>query len=280
MESTFGHVASMAAHGDTLYFAEYADFNDPPPRIAKLEEAGPPSTVVAGARASQLRMVGDTLYYLESGALKSIDVATANATPVVLNTVAGIVAFDERHVVYKDETNIYAVAAGAPDLTGAVTLYTDSASIYSATIAADTLYLSSRDGVYRVGLDGTGAADVVADDSFSFIGLIASDGTSLYFDDSDTLKVAPVAGGMPRSFGLAGPDSLFDNTAKFSKLYPAGAVIYWADDGSTYGWTALDGLSCGILGTHDAFFEGGGALADSYFYASGEKSIYRVKRVN
>jgi hypothetical protein len=279
IDSTFGHVGSMTARGDTLYFAESADFDDIPPRLAKLEGAGPPTTVVEGARASQLRIFGDKLYYVDTDELKSLDLAAAAATPVVLNSVAGIVAYDEQNVVYKDETSFYAIAVGAQDSTSAVTLHA-AEGIYSQALAGDTLYLSSREVVYRVGLDGTGAMEVVPYDHFAFIGLIASDGTSLYFDDSDLLKVVPVGGGEARAFGVAGPDALFDDTAAFSRLFPSNGVIYWADDGESYGWTAVDGSRCGILGSHDGFFEGGGALADSYFYASGEATIYRAPRVD
>jgi hypothetical protein len=132
--------------------------------------------------------------------------------------------------------------------------------------------------VFRVGLDGTGAATVVPDDGFALINMVASDGTSVFFDDDDTLKVVPAAGGTPRAFGRAGPGSLF-SSATFARLLPAGDRIYWADDGSSYGWTALDGMSCGILGTHDAFFSGGATLADNYLFASGEATVYRVNRV-
>ncbi len=278
IDNVFGHIGSMATHGDTLYFAESADFDDIPPRIAKLEGDGPPTTVVDG-HASNLRVFGDTLYYVESDVLKSVDLAGASAAPVVLNTLTdmNVLEYDEQHVVYQDETNIYVVDVGAEDLTAAVTLHAAD-SIYSTAIAADTLYLSSRDGVYRLALDGTGLADVVPDDSFAFIGLITSDGTSLYFDDGDMLKVVPVAGGEPLTIGVAGADSLFYDTAAFARLLPAGGVIYWADDGESYGWTAVDGTRCGILGTHDAFFAGGAALATSYLFASGEASIYRVAR--
>lgn len=277
VDSTFGYMGSMAAHGDTLYFAESADFDDIPPRIAKLDGAGPPTTLVEGARASQLHVFGDTLYYVDSDTdeLKSVDLATDNAAPTVLNTAPGIVLYDEEHVVYKDETNIYAVDVGAPDLSGAVTLY-PAEDISSYAIAGDTLYLSSSEGVYRVGLDGTGAMDVVPDDSFNSIHLIASDGTTLYFDNFNVLGAVPVTGAEPLSIGLAGP-GLFD-TAGFYWLHPAGNVIYWADDAESYGWTAVDGMSCGILGTHDGFERGGGALADNYFYASGQATIYRVDR--
>lgn len=280
IDSIFGHVGSMAARGDTLYFAESAEFDDIPPRLAKLDGAGPPTTVVEGARATQLRVFGDKLYYvdIDTDELKSLDLTTTAATPVVLNTVAGVVDYDEQHVVYKDETNFYAIDVGVQDSTSAVTLHA-AEGIYSQALSGDTLYLSSREGVYRVGLDGTEAMDVVPDDHFAFIGLIESDGTSLYFDDSDLLKVVPVGGGEPRSFAVAGPDALFDNGAAFSRLFPAGGLIYWADDGSSYGWTAVDGSRCGILGTHDGFFEGGGTLAASYFYASGEATIYRAARV-
>ena len=279
IDSIFGHVGSMAARGDTLYFAESADFDDIPPRLAKLDGAGPPTTVVEGARASQLRVFGDKLYYVDTDELKSLDLAAAAATPVVLNSVAGIVAYDEQHIVYKDETNFYAIAVGAQDSTSAVMVHAVE-GIYSQALAGDTLYLSGRESVTRVGLDGTGAMDVVPYDHFAFIGLIASDGTSLYFDDSDLLKIVPVGGGEPRAFGVAGPDALFDNTAAFSGLFPGGGIIYWADDGESYGWTAVDGSRCGILGTHDAIFAGGGALADSYFYASGEATIYRAPRAD
>jgi hypothetical protein len=278
IDSTFGHVGPMSARGDTLYFGESADFDDIPPRIAKLEGEGPPTTLVAGAHAFQLRIIADKLYYVDAEGLKSVDVATAGSAPMTLNKVTNIVAYDDKHVVYKDETNYYAVAVGAPDLTGAVTLRA-IADIYSVALAGDTLYLSSRDGVYRVGLDGTGAANVVPDDDFAFINMVQSDGTSVFFDDDDTLSVVPVAGGTPRAFGRAGPDSLFFDTAAFSRLLPAGDRIYWADDGSSYGWTALDGMSCGILGTHDGFFEGGATLSESYLFASGEATVYRVNRL-
>ncbi|MES1183598.1 MAG: hypothetical protein ABUL60_07265 [Myxococcales bacterium] len=278
IDSVFGHVGPMAARGDTLYFGESADFDDIPPRIAKLEGDGPPTTFVAAAHAFQLRIIADKLYYVDAEGLKSVDLAAATATPTTLNKVANIVTHDDKHVVYKDETNYYAVAVGAPDLTGAVTLRPIE-GIYSVALAGDTLYLSSREGVSRVGVDGTGAANVVPDDSFAFINMVASDGTSVFFDDHDTLKVVPAAGGTARSFGRAGPDSLFFDTAAFSRLLPAGDRIYWADDGSSYGWTALDGMSCGILGTHDGFFEGGATLADNYLFASGEATVYRVDRV-
>jgi hypothetical protein len=278
IDSTFGHVGAMAAHGDTLYFAESADFDDIPPRIAKLEGDGPPTTFVEGARAIGLSVIGDKLYYAEADGLKSVDLAASGATPMILNMVENIVAHDDKHVVYKDETNYYAVAVGAPDLTGAVTLRAIT-GIYSLAIAGDTLYLSSREGVYRVGLDGTGAADVVPDDDFAFIEMVASDGTNVFFDDQDVLKVVPVAGGTARSIGRAGPDSLFNNTAAFSSILSAGDRVYWADDGASYGWTALDGMSCGVLGTHDGIFEGGAALAESYLFASGEATIYRIDRV-
>lgn len=277
IDSTFGHVGPMATRGDTLYFGESADFDDIPPRIAKLEGDGPPTTVVEGAHAFQLRIIGDKLYYVDAEGLKSVDLAAAGSAPTTLNTVTNIVAHDDKRVVYKDETNYYAVAVGAPDLTGAVTLRA-IAGIYSVAIAGDTLFLSSRDGVYKVGLDGTGAANVVPDDDFAFINMVQSDGTSVFFDDDDTLNVVPAAGGTPRSFGRAGPDSLFFDTAAFSRLLPAGDRIYWADDGSSYGWTALDGMSCGILGTHDAFFEGGATLAENYLFASGDATVYRVDR--
>ena len=129
------------------------------------------------------------------------------------------------------------------------------------------------------GLDGTGAAEVVSDEDFGDIGLMASEGTSLYLDDDDQLQVVPVGGGNPRSFGLAGPDRIFSDTAEFTSLLPAGDIIYWADDGESYGWAAVDGSRCGILGTFNAMFEGSAALADSYLYARGEKTIYRVERV-
>jgi hypothetical protein len=280
VDSTFGHVGSMATHGDTLYFAESAEFDDVPARLAKLEGAGPPITVVEGARASQLRIFGNELYYvdIDTDELKSLDLGSTAATPVVLNTVAGIVDYDEQHVVYKDEMNFHAIAVGAQDSTAAVTLHA-AEGIYSQSLAGDTLYLSSRDVVYRVGLDGTGATEVVPYDHFAFIGLIESDGTSLYFDDFNLLKIVPAGGGEPRAFGAAGPDPL-GNTAGFSRLIPSGGLVYWADDGESYGWTAVDGSRCGILGTHDGIFAGDGALADSYFYASGEATIYRVPRVD
>jgi hypothetical protein len=277
VDSTFGHVGSMVARGDTLYFAESADFNDIPPRIAQLGDAGAPTTLIAGARAAKLQVFGEKLYYVEGEALKSFDLVAAGAAPVVLNTVADILAYDDQHVVYKDATNIYAVAVGAPDLTGAVTLGS-AEPIASAVIGGDTLYLSNGDKVYRVGLDGTGAADVVPDDDFGLIGIIALDGTSLYFDDDDNLRVVPVSGGTARTIAVAGPDSLFYDTAAFASILPAGDVIYWADDGSTYGWTAVDGSRCGILGTHNGFFQSGGAVADGYIYASGEATIYRIER--
>jgi len=268
----------MVGSGDTLYFAESADFDDIPPRIARLEAAGTPTTLVAGAHARQLRIFGATLYYLEDDTLKSVDLATNGAAPVELNTVANILAYDDQHVVYKDETNIYSVAVGAADLTGAVTLHAAD-SIVSVAIGNGILYLSNGDGVARVGLDGTGAAAVVPDDDFSDIGLMVSDGTSLYLDDDDQLQVVAVGGGSPRTFGLAGPDALFDDTAEFANILPAGDIIYWADDGESYGWSALDGSRCGILGTHNGIFEGGAALTNSYLYAHGEETIYRVDRV-
>jgi hypothetical protein len=276
IDSVFGHVGPIAARGDTLYFGESADFDDIPPRIAKLEGDGPPTTFVAGAHAFGLQIIGDKLYYVDAEGLKSVDLATAGSAPTTLNKIESIVTHDDKHVVYKDETNYYAVAVGAPDLTGAVTLRA-IAGIYSVALAGDTLYLSSREGVYRVGLDGTGAANVVPDDNFAFINMVASDGTSVFFDDQDTLRVVAAGGGTPRSFGRAGPGSLFSSAA-FARLLPAGDRIYWADDGSSYGWTALDGMSCGILGTHDAFFEGGAALAENYLFASGEATVYRVNR--
>jgi hypothetical protein len=276
IDSTFGNIGSMATRGDTLYFAESASFDDVPPRIAQLEGVGAPTTLVEGARASNLRVFGDKLFYTEGNQLKSFDLSAGGA-PTVLNTVEGIMTYDAEHVIYKDATNIYVVAVGAPDLTGAVTLR-PAASIYSQSLAADSLYLSSREGIYRVSLDGASTSEVVPDDSFAFIEMIATDGTSVFFDDGDMLKVVPVAGGEARSFGVAGPDSLFNNTASFAQLIPTADRIFWADDGSSYGWTALDGSKCGILGSHDGFFEGGAALSDSYLFASGEATIYRVPR--
>jgi hypothetical protein len=277
IDNVFGHVGAMAAKGDTLYFAESADFDDIPPRIAKLEGAGPPATVVADVHASALRIFGDELYFTDADGLKSVDLA-APGPPMLLNMIPSIVAYDDKHVIYEDETSFYAVAVGAADLTGAVTLR-PAEGIYSLALSGETLYLSSRDGVYKVGLDGTGAADVVPDGDFAFIEMIATDGTNLFFDDQDTLKVVPVAGGEPRSFTVAGPDSLFFDTAAFSRILPAADLVYWADDGSSYGWAALDGSRCGVLGTHDGFFEGGATLGDTYLFASGEGTIYRVERV-
>jgi hypothetical protein len=278
IDSTFGHVGAMAAHGDTLYFAESADFDDIPPRIAKLEGDGPPTTFVEGARASELRVIGDKLYYVQTDGLKAIDLAVPGAAPQSLNMVENIVTYDDKHVIYKDETSYYAVTVGASDLAGAVTLRAIE-GIYSVAIAGESLYLSSREGVYRVGVDGTGAADVVPDDDFAFIEMIASDGTNVFFDDQDILKVVPIAGGTVRPIGRAGPGPFVSRTAAFSSLLPAGDRIYWADDDGAYGWTALDGMSCGILGNHDGIFDGDAALAESYLFASGEATIYRVDRV-
>lgn len=269
----------MVTRGDTLYFAESADFDDVPPRIAQLDGDGPPTTLVADARASKLQIFGTTLYYVEEDELKSVDLEGADAgAPVVRNSVPGILAYDAEHLVYKDETNIYAVAVGAPDLSEAVTLHA-AASIVSVTIGGGILYLSNGDGVSRVALDGTGAADVVAEDDFSDIGLLMTDATNLYLDDDDKLQVVPLSGGEPRTFGWAGPDGLFTDSAAFVRLMPAGDIIYWADDGESYGWHAVDGSRCGILGAHNGRFDGDAALGDSYLFARGEETIYRVERV-
>jgi len=233
--------------------------------------------VVEGARGSILQVFGDKLFYVEGNALKSIDLMAPGAAPVILNTVEGILAYDAEHVVYKDETSVYSLAVGAADATSAVTLRAAD-SIYGVAIAGNRVFLSSRAGVYSVGVDGTAPADVVPDDSFAFIEMVASDGTNVYFDDGDVLKIVPAAGGEPRSIGVSGPDLLFDNTASFAKIFPAGDIVHWVDDGETYGWTALDGTRCGILGTHDAFFSGGGTLAETYLYASGDATIYRAER--
>jgi hypothetical protein len=112
----------------------------------------------------------------------------------------------------------------------------------------DVLYVSDGDTVTRTNIDGSGASPLFPPDSFNFISLVGADATTVFFDNDMVLSSLPATGGEPVELGRGGGDSLFSGTSRFAQFLPGRNVVYWVDDSSSYGWTALDGTSCGILG--------------------------------
>jgi len=275
---TFAHIDAIATHGDELIFVESYDFNDPPPRIAKLDATGSVSTLL-DAGAVDLAVYGDSLYVVDAEGLKTLDLTNAAAELEPQTLVTGIMAFNDTQVVYATETEVFAITIGqTDDLSGAVLLGPLGDVMRQPTVSGEALYYHDVDNVLALNLDGSGATQVTPTDEFRYIWFMAVDATHAYFDDSP-LRSVPLTGGEPAALGVPGPDG-FGRFAGFVDLAPSGDVVYWADDNESWGFTAKDGMSCAILGTHKGFAEGAVAVSTSYVYARGDADLYRLPRVD
>jgi hypothetical protein len=271
-------ISSVTGWGDEVFFAESASFDEIPPRIARVRPDGTVETLLDGA-VTHLEVFGDTLYYIGAGAFSSLDLSTPGAAPQVVMEISGLVAHDETTVLYSDDNDaVWSAALGAEDLSASVLLLEERP--WDVALLGDTVYFSDGETVHSIGVDGSGRTALFAADSFNFITSVGSDGATVFFSNQDVLTSVPAAGGEPMELGLAGRDSLFGDTAEFARLLPGRGVVYWVDDGSSFGWTALDGQSCGILGRFDSFFDADGYLTESELFVGGDSGLYRVPRVD
>jgi hypothetical protein len=271
---TFAHIEAIVTHGDDLIFVESYDFNDPPPRIAKLDAGGSVSTVL-DAGALDLAVYGDSLYLVDGEGLKTLDLTNPTAELEPQTLVSGILAFDDMNVVFSTETEVFSVAIGlGDDMSSAVNLGALGDVVRQPTISGGVLYYHDVDDVLALSLDGSGSTQVTPTDEFRYIWFMALGATHAYFDDNP-LKAIPLTGGEPTVLGTAGPDG-FGQDAGFTDLAPSGSFVYWADDNESWGWTAADGMSCAILGQHKGFFGGAVAVSTTYVYARGDAELYRV----
>jgi hypothetical protein len=148
------------------------------------------------------------------------------------------------------------------------------------TLFGDTIYYSDGDTVLSLSVNGGEPTALFPPDSFNFITAVGTDGSVVFFDNKDVLTTVPASGGEPLEIGRAGGDSLFNDTAAFSQYLPGRDIVYWVDDGSGYGWTALDGQSCGLLGSYSSFFDAEAHLTDDYLFVGGDSGLYQVPRVD
>lgn len=277
-DSVFGHIGSVTSWGDDIFFAEFANFDDIPPRIARLKPDNSVDTLLDGT-VGLLKVFGDTLYFADAEGLKSLDLKTAGSTPQTLMVVPSVVDYDLSNVLYRNaEYAAGIIPFGAETLDGVVLL----PELMPAGLAlfGNQVYFSDRETVWRVGVDGQNPTALFPADSFNFTGALATDGNIVLFDNSDVLFSVPAAGGEVRKLGRAGEDSFPDRTAAFSQYFFGRDVVYWVDDASSFGWTALDGQRCGLLGKYRSFNPAAGHLSQSEFIAGGDNGLYRVPRVD
>lgn len=278
-DSLFAHIGAIASWGDDVYFAEYADFNDIPPRIARLKPDNSVDTLLDG-NAGRLKVIADTLYFADNEGLKSLDLKTAGATPQALMTVPNVVDYDLSTVLYRDEEYVAGIVAfGAETLDGVVPLPEPMPA--GLALFGDQVYYSDLDTVWKVGLDGQNPTALFPAGSSNYILAVGTDGNTVLFDNRDVLSSVPSAGGEVKKLGRAGDDRLFPNsTAAFEQYLFGRGVVYWVDDGSSFGWTALDGQSCGLFGGYSAFNPPAAHLTEREFIVGGDEGLYRIPRVD
>lgn len=301
-------ISSVTGTEDEVYFAESSSFDEIPPRIAKVTAAGTVETVLDG-RFSKLKVLNGKLYFVQVNAMNedelwALDLATAAAEPQFVMQVSGLVDYNESTVLYSDGDGLVWRAALGATLAAPVPEGSADGGLGDAAATApvepaggagelllaerpwalslfgDTVYFSNGDTVLRIGVEGGEATPLFPPDSFNYIASVGTDGTNVFFDNQDELTLVPAAGGEPRVLGVAGADSLFDDTARFVQFFSANDLVYWVDDGGTFGWTALDGQSCGVLGRFSSFFDAQGHLTKDSFFVGGDSGMYKVSRID
>jgi hypothetical protein len=233
-----------------------------------------PEVVVAGAAAGPLVSASAVYWVTSTGELWRAPLASLPATGAKLAdgvpTTSAFYAADEANFYFSDLANHRIMSL--PVAGGTATEFLPNVDVAAMTLHGGYVYYVANRIAYRIAYGAT-TPEPISPMSDLSLTAIATDGTTLFWADQDTLKQTPISS--PTQESTLGEADFFDS------LQLSGTRVYYQESRNpTVGWFATDGSSCG-LAVADSSIIGTGFVVDEQhvYFVLGSFDDERLVRV-